>query len=171
MKRNFALRPWLPLIIVAMVLLAALPAALTRIAHTRSLYLFSKQFFEDMVARLSGPGRLRFILQPAMAIVIGARHGLRDAHQHLPPFVWALVFEPGQRRKLLGNAIARIRNLIAIAILLDVVSQLLILHRVHPAAALLLGPVLIAIPYSVARAFANRLVQSRASHAQLPRSG
>jgi hypothetical protein len=54
---------------------------------------------------------------------------------------------------------ASVRNLVAIAILLDIISQYLIFREIHPGAALLLGPVLIAAPYSLARALANRVAR------------
>ena len=38
-----------------------------------------------------------------------------------------------------------------IAILLDVISQVLIFHEVRPGAALLVGPMLITLPYVLAR--------------------
>jgi hypothetical protein len=47
--------------------------------------------------------------------------------------------------------------LVAIAIILDLIAQAIILREVHPAAALLLGPVLIAVPYSIFRTLANRI--------------
>ena len=58
---------------------------------------------------------------------------------------------------------ASVRNLAAIAILLDVVSQFLIFREVHPGAALLLGPVLIAFPYALSRALTNRIARRRSS--------
>jgi hypothetical protein len=46
------------------------------------------------------------------------------------------------------SALALVRDLVAVAILLDVIAQFLIFRMVHPSAALLLGPVLIATPYA-----------------------
>jgi len=134
--------------------------------QTGSFYVFSKLFVEDIVARLHGPGRLGFILQPAMATLIGATQGLSDARANRPPFVWAVLFRRAHRRELLREAATGLRNLIAIAILLDVVLQLGILHRVHPAAAVILGTVLIAVPYSVARALSNRIASRHATSDQ-----
>jgi hypothetical protein len=45
------------------------------------------------------------------------------------------------------------------AIILDVISQYLIFHNVHPAAALLLGSVLIGVPYAASKGLANRIVR------------
>jgi hypothetical protein len=67
--------------------------------------------------------------------------------------------------------LASVRDLVAVAILLDVISQLLILRTVHPAAAVLLGPVLIGMPYAVAHAIANRIAQWRAGPVPITEAG
>jgi len=148
-------------VLAATVLLAALPGAIQRIVQTGDLYLFTRRFFEDMVARLSGPGRLRFILQPVVASLVGIRDGKRDAHGGRPPFLSDLALHGSCRLGLLRSAFGSIRDLVAIAIILDVVSQLLIFENVHPGAALLLGPVLVAAPYSMSRGIANRIARKR----------
>jgi len=158
---SFSRRAVLPAIAIA-VLLAASPAGIQRVIETGNPYLFTDQFFQDMVARLSGPGRFRFIMQPLVAILLGARDGRKDARAGLPPFVWRLIFHgASSRRELLRGALSSVSNLIAVAILLDVISQYLIFGEIHPAAALILGPVLIALPYSLSRAVTNRIAQRR----------
>ena len=47
------------------------------------------------------------------------------------------------------------------SILPDAISQFLILHEVFPGPAVIVGPVLIALPYSLARAMTNRIVGHR----------
>jgi len=143
------------------VLLVTTPLAIIEIVRTGELYLFSKRFVPDMLARLHGPGRLRFIFQPTVAIILGARDGVKDARAGSPPFLSALLFHRTRRPGLLQDAIASVRNLVAIAILLDVVSQFLMFRMVHPGAALLLGPALIGAPYALSRALANRIVRRR----------
>jgi hypothetical protein len=56
------------------------------------------------VARPSGPGRLRFILQPVMAILLGTRDGVKDSRASSPPFPWGLVFHGGHRTERLLSA-------------------------------------------------------------------
>jgi hypothetical protein len=158
-------RGWILSAIVIALLLATLPGAIRRLVQTGDLYLFSQRFFEDIVARLSGPGRLRFILQPVMAILLGARDGVKDCRAGSPPFLWGLVFHGRRRTELLRSALISVRNLVAIAILLDVISQFLIFREIHPGAALLLGPVLISLPYALSRALTNRLAPRRAGQA------
>jgi hypothetical protein len=144
------------------VLLAALPGAIRKLIQTGDPYLFTERFFHDILARLSGPGRLRFIVQPTVAIMLGVRSGIGDARAEAPPFLWALAFHGTRRREMFRSAFVSIRDLVAIAILLDIISQILIFHEVRPGAALLVGPVLITLPYVLARALSNRIVRTRA---------
>jgi len=153
------------------VLLAALPGTIERLVRTGDPYLLSKQFFEDMLARLSGAGRLRFIFQPLVAISIGLRDGIKDSRVGCPPFLLALVYHPKRRTHLLRSALASVRDLVAVAIILDVISQFLIFEKVHAGAALVLGPALIAVPYSIARALGNRIARSWNRESPISRAG
>ena len=155
---------------IAAVFLATVPGAILTIVRTGDPYLFTERFFQDILARLSGPGRLRFIIQPTVAIFLGLRSGIKDAQVGLPPFLWALVFHRELRGEMLRSGIASIRDLVAVAILLDIISQFLIFHNVRPGAALLVGPVLITLPYVVTRALANRAVHRRNHLAQTTHS-
>lgn len=100
--------------------------------QARDPYLFSWHFFEDMWARLSGPGRLRFIMQPSAALYLGIRDGKSDTRMGRPPFLSALIFHGAHRPALLRSAFASIRERVAIAIVLDAISQFLIFHEIHP---------------------------------------
>ncbi|MBV8630238.1 MAG: hypothetical protein JOZ83_04890 [Silvibacterium sp.] len=159
------LREWVLPIGVLAILLAFTPHALYRVFKTGDLYLFTNAFFGDIVARLHGPGRLRFILQPTVAILLGIRDGRNDGRAGAPPFLWGLVFHKELRPQLLKQMLTSLRNIVSIAILLDLISQYLIFRMVRPGAALVLGPVLIAAPYSCARALANRITRGRAEKA------
>jgi hypothetical protein len=73
----------------------------------------------------------------------------------------------GRFRFLLQPAAAAadtIAHLMLAGILADSVSQWLIYGSSHPGAALEVGPVLIAVPYAVARALANRYTRLGAPH-------
>jgi hypothetical protein len=154
-------RGWILPGIVLLILLATAPRAIHRIIETGNPYLFTRDFFDDMIARLSGPGRFRFILQPVVAIILGVRDGIKDARAGACPFLWGVLFRRDLRSQLLRSGLSSVRNLVAIAILLDLISQYLIFRELHPGAALILGPVLIGMPYSLARAFANRITRRR----------
>lgn len=151
--------PWSSILyaLIIAIILVALPGAIHRIIQTGDLYLFTERFFQDILARLSGPGRLRFILQPTVAIILGARGGMKDAQTGIPPFLRALTTHKMLRQQLLRSALTSLRNLVAIAVLLDLISQFLIFREIRPGAALVLGPVLIGLPYALSRALSNRI--------------
>ena len=160
MKISNARSRILTLILVA-ILLGTLPSAIWRLIQSGDSYLFTRKFFEDVLARLTGPGRFRFILQPTIAILLGVRDGLEDARAGHAPFLWRLAFHGEHRWRLLQSSFAATRDIVTIAILLDLVSQALIFRELRPGAALVVGPVLIATPYVVARALTNRFWRAK----------
>ena len=58
-------------VLALLVITVALPFAIVDTIETGRVYLFSRQFLEELPQRFTGPGRLRFILQPMVAIVWG----------------------------------------------------------------------------------------------------
>src|SRR5262245_66674478 len=107
-------------------ILAALPDAVRDTLQTGRIYLFSRDFLEDFPKRFSGPGRLRFILQPLLAILLGVKGGLADARENKPPYLFAVFFHGPKRKELLQSGLTTIGHLLAMGILLDAVAQLLI---------------------------------------------
>ena len=146
-------------VLALLVIAIALPFAIVDTIQTGRVYVFSRQFLEELPRRFTGPGRLRFILQPAIATVLGIRGGLVDAKSGKPPYVFSLIFHAGRRRELLRSGAAAIGTLLAMGIILDLVFQLVIYHSVHPGAALLIGPILICFPYALLRAVTTRVAR------------
>ena len=146
-------------VLALLVIAATIPFAIVDTIEKGRVYLFSRQFLEELPQRFTGPGRLRFILQPTVAIVLGIRGGLADAKAGNPPYLLGLLFGVGRPRELLRSGVAAIRNLVAVGIIMDVVFQLVIYHSVHPGAALVVGPILICLPYALSRALTTRLAR------------
>jgi hypothetical protein len=146
--------------LIILIFLAALPSSLRYAYQHGGFYLFSRAFLEDLPKRLTGPGRFRFVLQPAVAIFLGIKAGKADALAGRPPYIFSL-FVGHERRGLLLEAFAQLSTLVGVAILLDAISQFLILRSVYPGAAIVVGPVLIALPYSISRALSNRWLRPR----------
>ena len=144
-----------------LVLVLSAPGALLDAYERGGLYLFSRAFFADIPARLNGPGRFRFVLQPLIATVLGIRGGLADARAGRPPFLQGVLFQRELRSKLVREGFETVVNLLLMGILMDAVFQWVIFGVSHPGAALVVGPVLIILPYVLARAFSNRLAQLR----------
>jgi hypothetical protein len=146
--------------LTALVLVLSMPASLREAFERGGLYLFSREFFTDLPRRLAGPGRFRFVLQPALAAAIGIAAGRADARAGRMPALQELLFVPERRGELTRSAVRSIANLLLMGVLLDSVSQWLILGVSYPGAALVVGPILIAVPYILARALAYRVTRA-----------
>ena len=146
--------------LILVVFALASPGALGEALERGQFYLFTSRFLEDIPKRLAGPGRFRFILQPALATLLGVRDGVADARADRGPYLLTLAFGSGMRGELVKSGLSAIANLLLMGILLDSVFQWVILGAVYPGAAVVVGPVLIAGPYAVARALANRAARA-----------
>ncbi|HEU4391544.1 MAG TPA: hypothetical protein VFV34_27385 [Blastocatellia bacterium] len=148
-------------VLTLLVLVLAAPGSLREAFERGRLYVFSMEFFEDIPKRLTGPGRFRFVLQPLIAIILGIRSGFADARAGRPAYIYGLVFHRDLRGELVKDGFRTVVNLILMGILMDAVFQWVILGVAYPGAALVVGPVLIMLPYTVARALSNRVARLR----------
>jgi hypothetical protein len=119
------------------------------------------QFLEDLVSRLTGPMHFRLILQPLVAIALGIRDGLKDARAGRPPFVTDLIVRPEGRKRQLKRGLQALIKPLIIAIILDAIAQYLMFGAIYAGAAVFVGVVIMAIPYSLARGLTNRIVSGR----------
>ncbi|HEX7049510.1 MAG TPA: hypothetical protein VF188_04805, partial [Longimicrobiales bacterium] len=106
---------------------------------------------------LGGPGRLRFIIQPLVAILLGIRDGRLDAKARRRPYVIAVLFVKEGRRAALRSGVATFIRPFAIAVLVDLILQFYVLARVRIWEAVVVGTALVAVPYVAARGLTNRL--------------
>jgi hypothetical protein len=113
----------------------------------------------NMVERVTGPMKFRLLLQPAMATFFAIRGGLQDAKEGKPPYFWGLFTDKGERESMLKNGWKSIGKVFILAIVLDVVYQL-IEHRwtVYPGEAVLVAIILAIVPYLLIRGPVNRIV-------------
>ncbi len=119
---------------------------ITRVAH-------------NMVERVTGPMKFRLFLQPAMATFFAIRGGLQDTKECKPPYFWGLFTDKGEREAMLENGWKHVGKVFILAIVLDVVYQL-IEHRwtVYPGEAVLVAIILAIVPYLLIRGPVNRIV-------------
>jgi hypothetical protein len=156
-------RPSLPVVIGVLtiaVLAVSVPGSLRVAQEHGGFYVFSLRFFEDLPKRLAGPGRMRFVLQPTLAILFGWRAGRSDAREGRRFFLRRLFAGAPERASLVKETIEGIGVLFLMGILLDSVFQWLLLGISYPGAALVVGPVLVTLPYAASRALAGA-VKSR----------
>jgi hypothetical protein len=121
--------------------------------------LFPMSFTEGLDARMTGPGKFRFILQPVMSIGLGIRDGIADAKQGNPPYFIRILFKGGDKVAALKSGLKKAAFPLGLGVVLDLVFQWLIFHFLYVIPALLAGTLLVAFPYSVARGVSNRVAR------------
>jgi hypothetical protein len=128
-------------------------------------------FLAGLASRIGGPGTLRFVLQPLVAILLGVRDGRHDARARRPPYLWAVLFYRGQRRAAVKQGALAIAKPFVIAIAVDAVLSYTTLGAIYPGETLVVGCLLVALPYAIARAATGRLLQRRRDLLVAPPSG
>lgn len=118
-------------------------------------------FWQHLVSDLSGRGQIRLFLQPAMAIFLGIRIGLSDAKSGASPFVRNLVDSKDERWRLLGESIRYAWMPLTFAFVVDCILQYLTLGRIRLLAAVIVGFLLVYLPFTAARGFSNRIYRRR----------
>jgi hypothetical protein len=121
---------------------------------------FLSTFWTDFLARFDGPLHFRLFVQPLMAMVFAVRDGTRDAREGRSAYLWTLLTDSEQRRYLLESGWNGISKVFVLAVVLDVVYQLIVWREVKPVQALLTAAVLALIPYALLRGPVNRAVRS-----------
>ena len=116
--------------------------------------------WENLVGRVSGPLTLRLIIQPTVATILAIRAGLQDSRQGRTPYFWDILLNPAGRRDLLRQGWKDVGKLFIMAVLLDMVYQLIVVRWVYPLETLIVAIVLAILPYVLFRGLASRLAQS-----------
>lgn len=109
--------------------------------------------------RVGGPMTFRIILQPIMAALLAFRAGLKDAQSGRPPYFWTIVTDQSQRGELIREGWKSIAHVFFLAILMDLIYQLVVLRWVYPFELILIAVLLAVVPYVLIRGPVNRLVR------------
>jgi hypothetical protein len=117
------------------------------------------RIFENLIDRVSGPMKFRLILQPLMATIFAIRSGFKDAKEGRPAYFWALFTDSSHRRDMLRDGWKSVGKVFVIAIIIDVVYQLIVFRWVYPVEALLVAAILAFIPYLLIRGPVNRIAR------------
>lgn len=112
---------------------------------------------ENLLDRVSGPMHFRLVLQPLVAIVYAIVGGLKDAEAGKPPYFWSLISSPDHRAEMLKDGWKGIGKVFVLALVLDVVYQIIELHFVYPGEAILVALILAILPYLILRGLTTRL--------------
>jgi hypothetical protein len=117
------------------------------------------RIWNDLFGRLTGPLTLRLYLQPAMAMLFALRDGLKDARAGRPAYLWTVFSHAEERRRLLAEGWKAIGKVFILAILLDVVYQLMVFRRIYPVEVLDVAVILAVVPYALLRGAITRLAR------------
>lgn len=115
------------------------------------------RFFGNLLGRVHGPLTFRLLMQPTMAVILAIRAGLNDARAGRPAYGWALITGADGRRHLLREAWRAVATVFLVAVLIDVVYQLLVFQWVYPLETAAVAALLAFVPYLLVRGPANRL--------------
>ena len=110
-----------------------------------------------IIELLSGPGNLRFVLQPLIAILLAIRDGRNDAKSGTPAFLAEMVSGSGPRGATLKVSIKATLMPFSVAVILDSILQIIIFDVWRLQCALVVGLFLVGIPYVVVRSISNSL--------------
>jgi hypothetical protein len=121
-------------------------------------------YLNNIAREFHGPGSFRFFIQPIIALILGLRDGRKDALKGRTPFFETLIRDHEKRNDLWKEGLLRISKPLAISILMDMVLQIIILGHWVPFQAVIVGSLLIALPYLVARGSSNRTLRRRHSY-------
>jgi hypothetical protein len=117
------------------------------------------RFMENMAFRIDGPGKFRFVLQPVMAIIFAVIAGRKDARTGKPPFFWALLTDPAHRSDMLKDGWKSVGKVFVLAIVLDLVFQVMVLKTVYPGEVVIVAFLLAIVPYVIVRGAVNRFMR------------
>jgi hypothetical protein len=119
------------------------------------------RFVENLNDRVSGPMKFRLLLQPAMAAFFAVRSGLLDARTGKPPYFWSLVTDSAHRIDMLKDGWKSVGKVFLIALLLDVIYQVMVLKFVYPGEAIYVAFVLAILPYLILRGLVTRIARKK----------
>jgi hypothetical protein len=85
--------------------------------------------WENFINRPSGLLHLRFLIQPAIDIIIAIIAGVKDTKAGNPPYLWVMFTNADYRRGLLYEGWKDARIPFIISLILDVIYQLVSLKQ------------------------------------------
>jgi hypothetical protein len=121
---------------------------------------FLPRMFGDLTGRVGGPLTFRLILQPMVAAAYAIHAGLADARTGRPAYFWTLLTDPVHRRDRLREGWKAVGNVFILAVVIDVLYQVIVFQWVYPGEALVVAFLLAAVPYLLLRGPIARLARS-----------
>ncbi|PWT98240.1 MAG: hypothetical protein C5B52_12550 [Bacteroidetes bacterium] len=130
------------------------------------MYEIITRFFSNLLERTEGPMHFRFLLQPLMSLIFATLAAIRDAKKGVSPYLMRIIQNKNaeDRKKILREGWKDISKVFVLALILDVVYQLIVTHkynteaRFYPLESIFVAIVLAIVPYILIRGPLNRLI-------------
>ena len=119
---------------------------------------FIQRAIDDLIGRTDGIMNLRLLLQPCIAIIFAIRSGLKDAKLGASALVLNYAKNTENRKLLLRQVWSDIGKVFIMALVLDIVYQLIALKKLYPVEALIAAFLLAVVPYIICRALTTRII-------------
>ena len=116
---------------------------------------------ENMASRVTGPMKFRLLFQPLMVSIFAIRSGMADAKAGRPPYFWALFSDSARRVDRLKEGWKSVGKVFVLALVLDVVYQIIEMRFVYPGEAFLTAVLLAIVPYLILRGLITRLFRKK----------
>jgi hypothetical protein len=121
---------------------------------------------DQLAARVTGPMKFRLVLQPAMAAFFAIRAGLADAKAGRAPYFWGMIANPTERAGMLKDGWKDVGKVFILAVVLDVVYQIIVLRFVYVGEAIIVAFVLAFVPFLILRGLVTRLARRNRARLQ-----
>ncbi len=118
-----------------------------------------ERIWENLGGRIDGPMSLRFLLQPMMATILGIIDGLRFAREGRSFLLWGGPTDRAERRLQRNATLWCIGKVFLLAIVLDVIYQVVELGWIFPFETLIVAFVVALIPYFAVRWLVNQVTR------------
>jgi hypothetical protein len=120
-----------------------------------------RRVWSELIGRFDGPFAFRLILQPIVASILAIRAGLKDAREGRSPYLWSMTTDPAQRRGLFYEIWKHVGKVFIVAVLIDVIYEIVVFRWVYPIQPFIVAIVLAVIPYLLIRGPVNRFARRR----------
>jgi hypothetical protein len=122
---------------------------------------YLRRVLEELVGRVRGSMTFRLILQPLTAAIFATRAAVRDAREGRPAYGWALITDHVHRRALLREGWKEVAKVFVAAVIIDLIYEVIVFHRIYPGQSLIVAAVLALLPYPLIRGSVNRILRLR----------
>lgn len=118
------------------------------------------RIWENLGGRIGGPLTFRLLIQPLVAGSLAIRAGIQDARAGRPAYFWAILSDSPHRSNLLREGWKAVAKVFTVALVMDVVYQLIVERWVYPLESLIVASVLSFVPYLLLRGPVARIARA-----------